>query len=125
MSLCSTVAAIAFLPLLIVIYIESSFTDDNLQIPFVNIFLTLLLLLIPVVIGVYIRHKSEDVAAKVEKMGSILGGVFLVAALIYASVENDHLFTQTWRVWFAAGTMQIIGSALGYGLGQATGLSDK
>ena len=55
MSFLSTVCEIFMLPILWVVYIQSTFTDKEAEIPVLDIVITCLLILIPVVLGAVIR----------------------------------------------------------------------
>jgi len=69
MSAVSTILAFGMMPLLIEIYINTTFADGGLDIPYQWIFITLLLLIIPCAIGVWVRAKSEVWAKRMEKSG--------------------------------------------------------
>uniref|UniRef100_A0A7S2TFM6 Uncharacterized protein n=1 Tax=Lotharella oceanica TaxID=641309 RepID=A0A7S2TFM6_9EUKA len=122
MSSVSTILAFGMMPLLIEIYINTTFADGGLNIPYEWIFITLLLLIIPCAFGVWVRSKSEVWAKRMEKSGSIIGVIFLVVALIYGVVENTHLFDLGFGVWWSSCTLQLIGSAFSYFIAYCSGL---
>eukprot|EP01048_Picozoa_sp_COSAG05_P041293 COSAG05_NODE_21644_length_270_cov_0.894737_1_plen_73_part_10 len=72
MSACSTAAAVFMYPLLILVYITGLLgaTADDVAIPFVNIAVSLLLIVVPASIGMTIATKSPPIAKLVEKAGS-------------------------------------------------------
>lgn len=74
--------------------IQSSFTDDDIEIPYLNIMGTLLLILIPCALGVWLRRVSLVWAKRAETTGGVVGALFLVAALIFGVIENADLFSQ-------------------------------
>ena len=68
----------------------------------------------PVVLGMVIRHFSTKIALWMEKAASILGTLFLLAALVTGVVSNSHLFTDHWKLWIASALLMPLGSTLGY-----------
>jgi len=114
MSSVSTILAFAMMPFLIFIYIERTFTDEKLDIPYEWIFISLMLLIGPCAIGYCVRARSEVWATRMIKFGSIMGVIFLVFALVYGITENSHLFNQSFGVWFSSCTLQLIGSAFAF-----------
>lgn len=68
----------------------------------------------PVVLGMVIRHFSTKIALWMEKAASILGTLFLLAALVTGVVSNSHLFTDHWKLWIASALLMPVGSTLGY-----------
>jgi len=97
MSAASTLLALGTLPLLILIYIQTgSLGDDkgDVQIAWASIFIGLVAILVPVCLGVLLRRYTESwkplrvgsvqlpLHEWVEKVGSVVGICFLVAALV-------------------------------------------
>ena len=70
--------------------------------------------ILPVMVGMGIRHWSAKVALWMEKAASVLGSVFLLAALVTGVVFNWQLFTDHWKLWVASALLMPIGSTLGY-----------
>ncbi|GMI10925.1 hypothetical protein TrVE_jg5870 [Triparma verrucosa] len=98
MSSASTLAALFMMPLLIVIYIQTTFTDDkSVDIPFANIVITLLSIIAPVCVGIAIRRKDmtccggRKLHEVIEKVGGAFGALFLVAALVTGIRDNADL----------------------------------
>lgn len=125
MSAASTLASLGMLPLLIIIYIGSTYESDDLEIPFLNIFLSLTLLILPCLFGIYTKSTSDKWAKRLEKGGSAVGAIFLVVALIWGISENHELFSSGFAVWWASGTLQLVGSAVGYSIAWSTSLSRR
>jgi len=122
MSAVSTTLAFGMMPLLIEVYINTTFTDGGLNIPYELIVITLLLLLVPTGIGVFIRAKSEIWAKRLEKFGSVLGVIFLFVALIWALLADSHLLDQSFGLWWSCATLQVIGCFFAYGIAALFGL---
>mmetsp|Transcript_26258 Transcript_26258/g.63275 ORF Transcript_26258/g.63275 Transcript_26258/m.63275 type:complete len:361 (-) Transcript_26258:274-1356(-) len=123
MSAVSTTLAFGMMPLLIEIYINSTFTDGgDLEIPYPWIVITLLLLIVPCAVGICIRSKSEVWAKRAEKLGSVLGVIFLFGALIYALATDVEFLDQSFGLWWSCATLQIIGCFFAYGIAYCAGL---
>mmetsp|Transcript_40614 Transcript_40614/g.105434 ORF Transcript_40614/g.105434 Transcript_40614/m.105434 type:complete len:412 (-) Transcript_40614:116-1351(-) len=76
---------------------------------------SLALVIVPVIIGVVIRWKSERVAKIIEKVGTVTGIIFITAALIVGTIDNQKLFLSGWQVWVAGFALEPLGMALGAG----------
>jgi len=76
---------------------------DAVALDFVNIILTLLLIVLPCLAGIWIRHVNtvKQCGGKfmykwVEKIASITGAIFLIGALAFGIYENPQLFSSKW-----------------------------
>ena len=94
-------------PLLILIYVTTFLgaTGDEVAIPFSNIVVALLLIVIPASIGMLVASKCPVAASVVEKVGSILGAVFLVISIYWGAKDNGDLFDarKYTGLWVVAG----------------------
>lgn len=84
-----TLMSLCRYPLLILVYITTFLgaTGEEVAIPFSNIIISLLLIVIPASVGMLVASKCPKAAPKVEKCGSLLGGVFLVIST-YAAEDG-------------------------------------
>jgi sodium/bile acid cotransporter 2 len=117
MSACSTLASLGFLPLLVLIYIKGALSiDDSISIPFGDIAKTLIIAIFPAALGVWVRSKNANIAKKVEIGGSILGALFIAAALYIGIKRNPDLLkaSEIPKAWTAAMLLQPTGALLGY-----------
>jgi bile acid transporter len=78
MTLASTALAIVMMPLLLWLYTRG-YTATGFHIPFLNIFGTLLIVTVPVLIGMWINTNNPARARKIEKYGNIFGITVLVS----------------------------------------------
>eukprot|EP01043_Picozoa_sp_COSAG02_P014815 COSAG02_NODE_617_length_19476_cov_158.404913_8_plen_103_part_00 len=80
-------------------------TGDEVAIPFSNIVVALLLIVIPASIGMLVASKCPAAASVVEKGGSILGGVFLIISIYWGAKDNGDLFdaSKYTGLWVVAG----------------------
>ncbi len=124
MTVCSTIAAIFMMPLLLGLY-ATEFAE-GLTIPYKNIAGALAMLLIPVAIGMYIRKLSVTWARRIEKLASFTGiGVVLFLVGIY-SLRNQELLMDTPPSYYVAAIMLgICGFVLGYLASKVLGLKHK
>lgn len=115
MSALSTLASFGTMPLLLLVYVETSFTDEQIKIPWATIAVSLLLVIVPVTLGIVLKTKSDKWAKRAEIAGAIIGTAFIIAALVVGIVETD-VHKSNWRVWLVGGLMEPIGAAFGYGV---------
>ena len=123
MTACSTLLALGLMPLNTFVYARQ-FTDENIDIDYVSMVLSLLLVLVPVSVGVYIKHKSDKWAARTERVSSAVGVLFIAVALVFGIASNTHIFDGDWRLWVASVAMLMYGALFGYGASKAARLSE-
>ena len=121
MTVCSTIAAIFMMPLLLSLYATEF--SAGLTIPYKNIAGALAMLLLPVAIGMFIRKISMIWARRIEKLASVTGiAVILFLVGIY-SLRNQQLLMDTpLSYYFAAIMLGICGFVLGYLASKVLGL---
>ncbi|MGT0150430.1 bile acid:sodium symporter family protein [Vibrio metschnikovii] len=79
MTICSTIAAFVMVPLLMQFY--TRWIDDSLRIPPDQIGRLLFALLIPTLIGIWLRRKNASIGAVVELTGGVLGALVIIFLL--------------------------------------------
>lgn len=117
----STLWAILMTPLVLALYGSLIFTaDSELQIPIVNIVVTLATLLIPVVAGMILRRYSANVGAFMELLGGFFGLFFIVFLMATWVPRNWALLTSTpWQTYTVAIGLGLFGIAVAYGIARA------
>jgi len=116
MTVNSTVFGVLLIPIVISIYASAL----DLSIPRENIILTLIVILVPVVLGMLIRRFSLRAAGVVEKIGSWLGVAFIILLVTSWVLRNqDVLQNTTGATYFAAIALGSVGIVIGYGLARA------
>lgn len=125
MTVMSSLAATFFMPFLLLIYSGALGIGSEIQVPFGKIFMSLLLLLIPVSIGMGIRHYSPKGAKIVEKAGAIIGIIAIILIFIIPLVKNPEMFEVPRNVFIASGLIAAAGMTFGYLLSRAFRLSVK
>ena len=97
------------------------FADQTeFDIPLLNIVVTLVLLLVPVVAGMWIRKKSANVGAVLELLGGLVGLFFIVFLVATWVPRNWGLLSSTpWQTFAVAIGMGLVGILIAYGLSRA------
>lgn len=117
----STLWAILMTPVLLVIYGSLIFPENaDLQIPIVNIVVTLATLLIPVVGGMVLRRYSANIGAVMELLGGFFGLFFIVFLMATWVPRNWALLTSTpWQTYIVAIGLGLFGIMIAYLLARA------
>ena len=116
MSAASTIASFLMLPLLFQVYIKSTFAKDlEAELPWSNMAIVLFSIVIPVLIGIYIKQRNANTAWYIEKFGGAMGALFLLVSLVFGIYENQKLFDVTvfWKAWILALLFQPVGCLFG------------
>ena len=132
MSAASTLAAFAMMPLCIYVYAQQAYGTDA-DIPWAQLFISLMLCIVPCCLGVFLRHKNTErryrskfVWEWVEKLGSAAGGIFLLVAVIIGCADNEALFNDaSASLWTVTGLMEPLGALAGFAAAAAVGLSRR
>ncbi|KAG1680852.1 Ileal sodium/bile acid cotransporter [Nymphon striatum] len=109
----STLLAFGMMPLNLLIY-SSGWTSEDVVIPYLKIFITLLTILGPVFIGMLLKEFLPKFASIFCKIGSVVGLLAIAIFLIIQSVLFPGIYLVKWNVWVAAAIFPIIGFVLGF-----------
>lgn len=113
MTICSTLAGFVMVPLLMEFYTQG--IDDAFRIPPDQIARLLFVLLIPTLIGMWLRRKNSNIGAVIELMGGILGAIVILFLVVTWVPRNWRLLVETgWEVYAAVILIGVIGFAFGY-----------
>jgi BASS family bile acid:Na+ symporter len=117
----STLWAILMTPLILALYGNWLFADQReFEIPLLNIVVTLVLLLVPVVAGMWIRKKSANVGAVLELLGGFVGLFFIVFLIATWVPRNWGLLSTTpWQTFGVAIGMGLVGILIAYVIARA------
>ena len=127
MTAASTLCGLFMIPLLLFIYTApfvDTGGDSNLVIPYGKIIATLVVILIPVGIGIFLRSRNPRWAARVEGGGSVAG--FTIVILVVASAilrEGTAMLQIDPTIYVAALLLAPTGFALGYLAARTLGLA--
>jgi len=125
MTVISTITSIFMMPLLLYFY-ASPFTDETLAIPYSKIVVSLVALIIPVMIGMFIRAKSESKARIVEKFGAGFG-IFIIIYLIFrfGQTHGNMLVTTDPLHLIAPIALGFLGLILGFAMSKVLGMDSQ
>ena len=127
MTIVSTTVAVVAIPALLWLYtrgLAAEVGDGALRIPYANIVTTLVGVLVPVAIGIAIRARSERLARRVERGGTIAGFAMLTLVIVGSVVRDGaRLFTIEPNIYVAATLLGPIGFVLGLAGDRVLGLS--
>ncbi|TKS67646.1 Ileal sodium/bile acid cotransporter [Collichthys lucidus] len=113
MTACSSIMALGMMPLCLLIYTSIWTSSSTIQIPYDSIGITLVSLLVPIALGIYVKRRWPHIAKKILKIGSIAG----FALIIIIAVVGGILYQSSWTI---APSLWIIGTIypfIGFGLG--------
>nr|XP_061796100.1 ileal sodium/bile acid cotransporter-like [Nerophis lumbriciformis] len=114
MTACSTTLSMGMMPLCLLIYTSIWTSSDPIQIPYDTIGVTLVAFLVPVTVGMCIKHRWPHYAKRILKVGSIAGVVFLVII----SVVGMILYESSWIIdpylWIIGTIYPFIGFGMGF-----------
>ncbi|XP_026888420.2 ileal sodium/bile acid cotransporter [Electrophorus electricus] len=113
MTTCSSILAMGMMPLCLLIYTSVWTSADTIQIPYDSIGITLVCLIVPVTVGIYVKHRRPKAAKKILKVGSILGVILIVVIAVVGGV----LYQSSWEIAPALWIIGAIYPLVGYGLG--------
>ncbi len=113
----STLVAVVMVPVLISYYNGLAGVTGEFAIPAANVAQVLVVLLVPTVIGMFLRKFNPNVGATIELLGSMLGiGVILFLTVSWVPRNYQLLLSTPWPVFFAAVGLGLFGMLLGYWL---------
>ncbi|XP_038575619.1 ileal sodium/bile acid cotransporter [Micropterus salmoides] len=121
MTACSSILALGMMPLCLLIYTSIWTSNSTIQIPYDSIGITLVALLIPIAVGIYVKHKWPLVAKKILKVGSIAG----FALILIIAVVGGILYQSSWNIapslWIIGTIYPFVGFSLGFFLARFAG----
>lgn len=117
MTICSTLVAVAVVPLLLAFYSGLKDLPAEFTVPAGNVAQVLVVLIVPTLIGIVLRKWKPNVGATIELIGGLLG-VLVILFLIVTWVPRNHMLLATTprEVYVAAVGLGIVGMLLGFGL---------
>jgi len=115
MTICSTMVAVVMVPLLLEFYSGLKGLPSAYKVPAGNVAQVLVVLIVPTLIGIFVRKWNPNVGATVELVGGALG-IVVILFLILTWVPRNHMLLATtpWYVYFAAIGLGLMGMLLGY-----------
>jgi len=135
MTTASTVVAIVMMPILLNLYtvgytsqitaqMQTAGSDATFVIPTGNIISSLILVLVPVAMGMFLKRKWPDWAKTAEDTAGFLGMIVILYLLGTAFLRHGKLFLQTpIEVYIGAIVVGLIGFLFGYFASRTVGLA--
>jgi BASS family bile acid:Na+ symporter len=134
MTTVSTLLALLLLPLLLNFYtaefidelnqLSATGTATEFVIPITNIIGSLVLVLLPVGLGMWLRAKSPEWAKTAEDTAGFMGIIVIVYLIVTALFRHvDLLFQTPGKIYFAAICVGLLGFLFGYWMARLFGLS--
>ncbi|KAJ8246728.1 hypothetical protein GJAV_G00254720 [Gymnothorax javanicus] len=120
MTTCSSILAMGMMPLCLLIY-TSVWTSDTIQIPYQSIGITLVSLLVPVALGIYVKNRWPIIAKKILKVGSIMGIVLIIVIAVVGGVLYQSSWVISPSLWIIGAIYPVIGFGLGFLLARFVG----
>lgn len=126
MTSCSNILAMGMMPLNLFIY-TPPFTEGNAQLetPFIEIGIQLVLLFIPISIGMFFKYKSPRINRICEKLLKPLSGVLLVLLLATSLPFQLFIFAAPRETYIAAFLLPLCGGLLGLSIAKMACLPMK
>lgn len=113
MTICSTLAGFILVPMWMEFYTQG--IDDAFRIPPDQIARLLFLLLIPTLLGMWLRRRNANIGAIIELTGGLLGAVVIVFLVVTWAPRNWSLLAETsWQVYAAVILLGLVGFLFGY-----------
>lgn len=122
MTTVSTLVAVVTVPMLLQFYGGLAGLSGDYVIPPGNVAQVLVVLLVPTVLGMFLRKLNANIGATIEMIGSLLG-VAVILFLIASWVPRNYrmLLDTGLSVYVAVIGIGLLGMLLGYWLGRALG----
>lgn len=115
MTVNSTLWAFIMTPAALFIYSNLLGLDESLQVPFSELALVIVGLIIPVGLGMILRRFSANVGAVIELIGSVVGLLFIPFLIIIWVPRNFQLLLTTeWPTYVVAIGMGLAGMTVAY-----------
>ncbi|KAB5576818.1 hypothetical protein PHYPO_G00202890 [Pangasianodon hypophthalmus] len=121
MTTCSSILALGMMPLCLLIYTSVWISADTIQIPYDSIGITLVSLLVPVTLGMFVKHRWPKVAKKILKFGSVVGILLIIIIAIVGGVLYQSSWTIAPSLWIIGAIYPLVGFGLGFLLARFVG----
>ncbi|XP_013809549.1 ileal sodium/bile acid cotransporter [Apteryx mantelli] len=123
MTTCSTLLAMGMMPLCLFVYTKMWTDADSIVLPYDSIGISLVALVIPVSLGMYVNHRWPQKAKIILKVGSIVGAVLIVLIAVVAGILYKGSWIISPKLWIIGTIFPAAGYSLGFFLARIAGLS--
>ncbi|WAR03211.1 NTCP2-like protein [Mya arenaria] len=108
----STVLGLAFMPLNM--WLFSRAWDGGPVLPYIQTFISLVTILVPVATGMIVLRFSQSAAKWVSILGSITATVMIVGTVGLSSYMYPQMYLSSWKTWFIAAAFAPLAFITGY-----------
>ncbi|MEM7435470.1 MAG: bile acid:sodium symporter [Myxococcota bacterium] len=123
MTAVSTLLSVVLTPLLLFAY-APSLGQTATEVPYLAVMVTLAAMLVPIALGMWVRHRSPERAKRVERIGSVAGAILLAVLLVTSVTDQiDLVRTASNPSLLACFLVAGSGMLLGYSLARVTRLA--
>ncbi|XP_024609794.1 ileal sodium/bile acid cotransporter [Neophocaena asiaeorientalis asiaeorientalis] len=123
MTTCSTLLALGMMPLCLLIYTKMWVDSGIIIIPYDKIGISLVALIVPVSIGMFVNHRWPDKAKIILKVGSITGVLLIVLIAVVGGVLYQNAWIIEPKLWVIGTLFPLAGYSLGFFLARIAGQS--
>ncbi|XP_015744656.1 ileal sodium/bile acid cotransporter [Python bivittatus] len=123
MTTCSTLLAMGMMPLCVFIYTRIWTDFNSVYIPYDNIGISLVALVIPVSFGIFFKHRWPKLAKIILKVGSVSGAILIVVTAVVGGILYQSSWTITPQLWIVGTIFPAAGYSLGFFLARIAGQS--
>ncbi|KAG8452089.1 hypothetical protein GDO86_004034 [Hymenochirus boettgeri] len=125
MTTCSTLLAMGMMPLCLFLYTKKWVDSDSIVIPYDSIGISLVTLVIPVAIGIFVNHKWPKQAKKILKIGSVTGAILIVLIAVVGGVLYKGSWVISPSLWIVGTIFPAVGFCFGFFLAYTSNQSWK
>ncbi|XP_059935767.1 ileal sodium/bile acid cotransporter [Mesoplodon densirostris] len=123
MTTCSTLLALGMMPLCLLIYTKMWADSGIIIIPYDKIGISLVALVVPVSIGMFVNHRWPHKAKIILKVGSITGALLIVLIAVVGGVLYQGAWIIEPKLWAIGTLFPLAGYSLGFFLARIAGQS--
>ncbi|XP_062051242.1 ileal sodium/bile acid cotransporter [Lepus europaeus] len=121
MTTCSTLLALGMMPLCLYVYTKMWVDSGTIIIPYDNIGTSLVALVVPVSIGMFVNHKWPQKAKIILKVGSIAGAILIVLIAVVGGILYQSAWIIEPKLWIIGTIFPMAGYSLGFFLARIAG----
>ncbi|XP_043854355.1 ileal sodium/bile acid cotransporter [Dromiciops gliroides] len=114
MTTCSTLLALGMMPLCLFIYTKMWTDTGSIKIPYDSLGISLVSLVIPISLGIVVKHKWPKKAKIILKVGSITGAVLIVIIAVTGGILYQGSWTINPKLWIIGTIFPLAGYSLGF-----------
>ncbi|XP_071500303.1 ileal sodium/bile acid cotransporter-like [Diadema antillarum] len=114
MTTVSTAAAIGMMPLNLFIY-SRVWTSESAVVPYLDIFTTLITILIPVSFGMFLHWWKEAWTTWISRISLTLAVIATIGSVAVSILLNPSFHKAGWGLWLCSIVLPALGFAIGYG----------